>query len=103
MSDLDPIARAADDLKRGGWLMAMLGAAGALCRLLLAEKNYPAWTWIRRILAGAMFGILCYFGLHGLIDPLYEALVYSISGAIAPEIMEGIVEHIPKLMRKLTK
>jgi hypothetical protein len=101
MNDLDPIAKTAEDLKRGGWIMALLGAAGAMCRLLLAETNYPVWTWVRRILAGAMFGILCYFGLHGLIDPIYEAVVYSVSGAIAPEVMELVVTHFPKLMRRL--
>lgn len=88
MSTPDPdFLQTAADLKKGGWIVAMLGAAGALCRLLLTNENLPWWLWVRRILAGAIVGILCYFAIHGRVEPIYEAVIYSCCGSATPEIL----------------
>jgi len=86
----DRLLQTADDLRKGGWIVAFLGAAGALCRLLLTNENLTAVIWVRRIIAGGVVGVLGYFAVHNLIDPLYEAVFYSVSGTAAPEIMEAI-------------
>jgi hypothetical protein len=37
-----------------------------------------------------MIGVVAYFSVHGLVEPLYEAMTYSICGSFAPEIIEGL-------------
>jgi hypothetical protein len=88
------------DLKEGGWVMAALGAIGALVRLLVSEEDLGWVIWFRRILGGGMIGIVAYFSVHGLIEPLYEAMAYSISGSFAPEIIEGIRLRIKQFRLK---
>ena len=83
-----------DDLKEGGWVLAILGAVGALVRLLVSNEDLGWVIWFRRILGGGMIGIVAYFSVHGLIEPLYEAMVCSISGSFAPEIIESLRQRI---------
>jgi len=84
----DDLLNAARDLKQGGWIVSILGMAGALCRLLLTDEHLPLIIWIRRIVAGGIVGVLGYFVVHGRIEPLYEALFYSVCGTCAPELIE---------------
>lgn len=84
----DRLMQTADELQKGGWIVAVLGSAGALCRLMLSNERRSAWTWVRRFIGGGIVGVLCYFAIHGLIDPMYEAVVYSASGALAPDLLE---------------
>jgi len=79
-----------DDLKQGGWVMAVLGALGAVVRVLVSSENLGWVVAIRRVIGGGMIGVVAYFSVHGLIEPLYEAITYSICGSFAPEIIEGI-------------
>ncbi|NDB82261.1 MAG: hypothetical protein EB127_05910 [Alphaproteobacteria bacterium] len=86
--------------KKGGWIMAILGGAGMLARLILTDAKYDTWIWIRKIIAGGITGIICYFALYGLdIDPIYKSVMCSMSGAIAPELFE-ILRN--KLIKKLS-
>jgi hypothetical protein len=87
------LLQTAEELKKGGWIVAMLGAAGALCRLLLAREDVPWWLWVRRIIAGGIVGVLCYFAVHGHVEPLYEAIIYSCCGSATPEII-ALVQSI---------
>lgn len=90
----DRLIQTLEDLKKGGWIVVVLGGAGALLRLLLSKESPKLIEWIRRILAGAVMGLLCYFAIHGLIDPVYEAIAYSISGAVANEITKVITSKV---------
>lgn len=84
----DQLLRTAEDLKRGGWLVGVLGAAGSLCRLLITDEELTWVMWIRRIAAGGIIGVLGYFVVHGRIEPLYEAVFYSVCGTASPELIE---------------
>ena len=77
-----------DDLKDSGWLMATLGAMGALLRLLISDEEHHWVIWVRRTIAGAIIGIIAYFGVHGIVPPIYEAVIYSVCGTFAPEVVE---------------
>lgn len=92
----DQLIQTVEDLKKGGWIVAMLGAAGALCRLLLTTEDVPWWQWVRRIIAGAIVGVLCYFAIHGHVEPIYEAVIYSCCGSATPEIMALVLKLITK-------
>jgi len=83
-----------DDLKQGGWVMAALGALGAIVRLLVSNEELGWVINVRRVLGGGMIGVVAYFSVHGLVEPLYEAMTYSICGSFAPEIVEGLRNKI---------
>lgn len=94
------LIQTADDFRKGGWIVAILGILGAVCRLLLNEQEVGFWHWVRRMAAGGIIGILCYFAIHGLIEPLYEAVLYSISGAIGPELLNGVIRKTYAYLRR---
>lgn len=96
----DPdLAAAAADFKRGGWLVSMLGVAGALIRLLLAEHNHHWVVWVKHAIAGGLTGIVVYFALHGSqIDPLYKSVIYSSAGAVAPRLFAVAEARIKNLI-----
>ena len=83
-----------DDLKQGGWVIAALGALGAIVRLLVSNEELGWVINVRRVLGGGMIGVVAYFSVHGLVEPLYEAMTYSICGSFAPEIIEGLRNKI---------
>lgn len=97
MNDMDQISKTAEDLKDGGWIMASLGALGAVLRLLVSDEEHTWWVWVRRTIAGAIIGVLAYFAVHGLVPPIYEAVIYSICGTFASEILEVIRRKILKV------
>ena len=99
----DPdLTRAAADFKSGGWLVALLGALGMAARMILTDERQPVVVWVKKIVAGGIVGVLMYFALHGSnIDPLYKSILFSISGAIAPDIFEKtFYSLINKLWKK---
>lgn len=102
MTPPDPdLATAAADFKRGGWIVSLLGALGITARMILTDEKQPVVVWVKRIVAGGIVGVLMYFALHGAdIDPLYKGILYSISGAIAPDLFE---KSIYTLLNKLWK
>lgn len=98
MSPIDPsLLETAEDFKKGGWIVAVLGALGAVARLIITEERFKAIIWVRKGIAGAIVGTLVYFAInHAPIDALYKGIIYSSSGALAPDIFEW-------LKRKFTK
>jgi uncharacterized membrane protein len=92
----DRLIQTLEDLKKGGWFVAVLGALGAFLRLLLSKDAPKATEWVRRILAGAVMGLLCYFAIHGLIDPVYEAIAYSVSGAVSNELVKILTNKVKR-------
>ena len=98
MSPIDPsLLETAEDFKKGGWIVAVLGALGAIARLIITEERFKAIIWIRKGIAGAIVGTLVYFAInHAPIDAMYKGIIYSSTGALAPDIFEW-------LKRKFTK
>ena len=98
MSPIDPsLLETAEDFKKGGWIVAVLGALGAIARLIITEERFKAIIWIRKALAGAIVGTLVYFGInHAPMDALYKSVIYSSAGALAPDIFEWIKRKFTK-------
>lgn len=98
MSPIDPsLLETAEDFKKGGWIVAVLGALGAVARLIITEEKFKAIIWIRKGIAGAIVGTLVYFAInHAPIDALYKGIIYSSSGALAPDIFEWIKRKFTK-------
>lgn len=78
-----------------------------LARLLLDDEEHPSMFWIRRIAAGAIVGIICYFtiALSGAeITGLKKAFLLSTAGAFSPELMEwALRQYKEKLNGKAKK
>lgn len=86
-----------DDFKRGGWIVSVLGGAGMLARLLLDDEHHPVMFYVRRILAGSIVGVVCYFALHGQdIDGIKKAIIMATSGAFSPELIEQLRKRYSK-------
>ena len=102
-SDPD-FARAADDFKRGGWIVSLLGGAGMLARMLITDQTSKAIVWVRKIVAAGIIGIIVYFGIHGVeISGLYKALILSFSGLVSPEIVELAITKVNNAKGKTDK
>lgn len=94
----DPnITKTVEDLKDGGWLMAILGALGALVRLLVSDESHSWVVWTRRTIAGAIIGIIAYFVVHDMVPPIYEAVIYSVVGTFTSEILEVVRRRIIRI------
>lgn len=102
MNSSDPdLAQAAIDFKKGGWLVSLLGVAGAIVRLLLSDKRNSWVVWIKHMIAGGLTGVIVYFAIHGAdIDPLYKSVILSSSGAVAPRAFEALDKKIKCFLRK---
>jgi hypothetical protein len=98
MTTTDPdFAAAAQDFKRGGWIVSLLGGAGMLARMLLNDESHPVIYYARKIIAGAIVGVIVYFSLYGTdISGLNKSIIMSTAGAGAPEIMENIRKRFAK-------
>jgi hypothetical protein len=96
MSPTSPdYAQAADDFKRGGWIVSLLGGAGMLARMLITDQSSRAIIWIRKILAAGIIGIITYFALHSVeIAGIYKALILAFSCMASPEVVELIVSKV---------
>jgi hypothetical protein len=102
MSSPDPdFAQAAIDFKKGGWIVSLLGLAGAMVRLLLADKPHHWVVWLKHAIAGGLTGVVVYFALHGTdIDPLYKSVILSSCGAVAPRLFEVVDNKLRCLIKK---
>jgi hypothetical protein len=89
-----------DELKNGGWIMAILGGIGMLARLILTNEEYSFVVWTRKIIAGGIVGVLAYFALYGAdILPIYKSVLCSISGSIAPELFDWARRTVIKRLK----
>ena len=68
-----------------------------LARMLIDDETHPLIFWIKKMLAGAIVGIIVYFALYGTnISGLYKSIIMSTAGAGAPEIMGRIKKFFKK-------
>lgn len=99
--DDDTLKSVAEEFKKTGWVMAILGALGMIARLILTNEKFVWAIWTRKAIAGGIVGVLCYFGLYEAeIDPLYRSVLCSIAGSLAPELFEFIRKKFIKSVKE---
>jgi hypothetical protein len=98
MATTDPdFAAAAQDFKRGGWVVSLLGGAGMLARMLIDDETHPIIYWVKKIVAGAIVGVITYFALYGTeLSGLHKSIIMSTAGAGSPELMQWIKKRFSK-------
>lgn len=89
------------DFKSGGWVVIILGAIGAFVSLVMKNEKYHVFIWGRKVFAGACVGVITYFALYYVdILPIYKGILYSVSGAIAPELFDFISSRARNMFSK---
>lgn len=84
----------------GGWLVALIGAAGMIARLLTDDTKTTLRQQIQRILAAAICSTIAWFILESTdFSSLTKAVTYGIIGVISPEILQALT-HLAKKFAK---
>lgn len=100
MTDDSSMQQLIEEFKKSGWVFGILGGLGMLARLILTDEKYNTTRWIRKIAAGTIVGIICYFSVQQTsIDPFYKTILCSVSGSLAPELFNWLRE---KFLQKAT-
>jgi hypothetical protein len=82
--------------KSGGWIVALIGAAAMVGRLLVDEAADASWQRsLRHVLAAAIFAVIAYFVMFQWeLSSLNKAIVQGLCGAVAPELVDWITSNI---------
>jgi hypothetical protein len=82
--------------KAGGWIVALIGAAAMVGRLLVDEAADASWQRsLRHVLAAAIFAVIAYFVMFQWeLSSLNKAIVQGLCGAVAPELVDWITSNI---------
>ena len=101
MSPVDPsLMETAEEFKKGGWVVAVLGALGAFARLVISEEKFRPIIWVRKVIAGSIVGTLCYFAINSSsIDPMFKSILYASAGSLAPDIFEWVKKTFTKQVK----
>jgi hypothetical protein len=82
--------------KSGGWIVALIGSAAMVGRLLVDEAADASWQRsLRHVLAAAIFAVIAYFVMFQWeLSSLNKAIVQGLCGAVAPELVDWITSNI---------
>ena len=82
--------------KSGGWVVALIGAAAMVGRLLVDEAADASWQRsLRHVLAAAIFAVIAYFVMFQWeLSSLNKAIIQGLCGAVAPELVDWITTNI---------
>lgn len=93
-------ASALDEFRRGGWIVAVLGAMGVIVRFVFTNQKYRFLVLGRMAFAGSCMGCITFFALYGSgIPQLYYSILCSCSGAMAPQLLEALGRMLEKKTR----
>ncbi len=77
----------------GGWLVAIVGAAGMIARLLTDDTKATFAAQLRKITVASVCSVVAWFLLENVdISSLLKAIIYGVIGVISPEIVTGLVK-----------
>jgi len=84
--------------KSGGWIVALIGAAAMVGRLLVDEAADASWQRsLRHVIAAAIFAVIAYFvTFQWELSALNKAIVQGLCGAVAPELVDWLTTTIRK-------
>lgn len=84
----------------GGWYVMMMGAGGAIARILNSDKRHTMWDFFRKLIVAAIAAGISWFVLeHSSFSSFTKAIVYGIIGVVSPELIDGIIVLSKKIVR----
>ncbi len=86
------------EFKRGGWIVALIGAAAMVGRLLIDDAaNASLLRSFRHVVAAAIFAIIAFFvTFQWQLSAINKAIVQGLAGALAPELVDYITTALRK-------
>jgi hypothetical protein len=77
----------------GGWLVLIVGTAGMIARLALFSGKVTILHCIKNLIAAMFCSSVTWFILEEIkIHFMYKAIVYTLAGLDAPELMKGVLK-----------
>jgi hypothetical protein len=77
----------------GGWLVLLVGMAGMMARLALFSGKVTLIYCIKNLLAAMFCSCITWFVLEEIkIHFMYKAIIYTLAGLDAPELMKGTLK-----------
>lgn len=90
ISDLTKILQSFID---GGWLVIFVGLAGMVARLALFSGKITIIQCVKNLIAAMLCSCITWFILEEIkIHFIYKAIIYTLAGLDAPELMRGTVK-----------
>lgn len=77
----------------GGWLVLIVGMAGMMARLALFSGKVTLVYCIKNLIAAMFCSCITWFVLEEIkIHFMYKAIIYTLAGLDAPELMRGTLK-----------
>jgi hypothetical protein len=77
----------------GGWLVLVVGMAGMMARLALFSGKVTLVHCIKNLIAAMFCSCITWFILEEIkIHFMYKAIIYTLAGLDAPELMKGTLK-----------
>lgn len=78
---------------KGGWIVALIGAAGMIARLVVSEEEASISQTVRNIVAAMIASTIAWFILEQFeINSMIKAITYGLVGLNSPELLKGITK-----------
>ena len=75
----------------GGWLVAIIGAAAMVARLLSDDTKFTIKQQLKKFVTASICSVIVWFLLENIeLNSLTKAIIYGITGVISPEILQGL-------------
>jgi hypothetical protein len=77
----------------GGWLVLIVGMAGMMARLALFSGKVTFVHCVKNLIAAMFCSCITWFILEEIkIHFMYKAIIYTLAGLDAPELMKGTLK-----------
>jgi hypothetical protein len=77
----------------GGWLVLIVGMAGMMARLALFSGKVTLIHCLKNLIAAMFCSCITWFVLEEIkIHFMYKAIIYTLAGLDAPELMSGALK-----------
>jgi hypothetical protein len=77
----------------GGWLVAIIGAAGMVARLLSDDTKATFGTQLKKIIIASICAVISWFLIENMeMSSMIKAAIYGVVGVISPEIVQGLTK-----------
>jgi len=79
--------------RKGGWIVALIGAAGMIARMVVSEETTPMNQVVRNISAAMIASSIAWFVMEQFeMNSMYKAILYGLVGLNSPELLKGITK-----------